>query len=131
MTEKGGVWQALACKNRITEGCFEGKEGIIKGDYQPQRKSPFFEKGGDSLFRVFCIPEFKNEDEEHEFWAIHSPLDYFDSSSIRRAAFPNLKPYLKSISIRVPSDMLAELKNLANKKDVPYQSLAKVNPLEK
>ena len=31
-----------------------------------------------------------------------------------------------SISIRVPSDMLAELKTLANKKDVPYQSLAKV-----
>src|SRR4030042_6176649 len=72
------------------------------------------------------IPEFKNEDEEREFWAIHSPIDYFDSSSIRRAAFPNLKPSLKSISIRVPSDMLAELKTIANKKDVPYQSLAKV-----
>jgi predicted DNA binding CopG/RHH family protein len=33
---------------------------------------------------------------------------------------------LKSISIRLPGDMLAELKALANKKDVPYQSLAKV-----
>lgn len=72
------------------------------------------------------IPLFKNEDEERAFWATHSPLDYFDSRSIRRASFPNLKPSLKSISIRVPSDMLAELKNLANKKDVPYQSLAKV-----
>ncbi len=72
------------------------------------------------------IPEFKNEDEEREFWATHSLLDYFDSSSIRRATFPNLKPSLKSISIRVPSDMLAELKTIANKKDVPYQSLAKV-----
>jgi predicted DNA binding CopG/RHH family protein len=72
------------------------------------------------------IPEFKNEDEEREFWATHSPLDHFDSSSIRRTTFPNLKPSLKSISIRVPSDMLAELKTIANKKDVPYQSLAKV-----
>jgi len=72
------------------------------------------------------IPEFKSEDEERAFWATHSPLDYFDPRSIQRPSFPNLKPSLKSISIRVPSDMLAELKNLANKKDVPYQSLAKV-----
>jgi len=72
------------------------------------------------------VPVFKNEDEERAFWATHSPLDYFDSQSIQRAAFPKLKPSLKAISIRVPSDMLAELKNLANKKDVPYQSLAKV-----
>ncbi len=72
------------------------------------------------------VPLFKSEDEERAFWATHSPLDYFDSRKIQRASFPNLKPSLKSISIQVPSDMLAELKNLANKKDVPYQSLAKV-----
>lgn len=72
------------------------------------------------------IPEFNSEDEERSFWATHSPLDYFDSGSARSASFPDLKPSLKSISIRVPSDMLAELKTLANKKDVPYQSLAKV-----
>jgi predicted DNA binding CopG/RHH family protein len=72
------------------------------------------------------IPIFKNEDEEREFWATHSPLDYFDTSTVKRASFPDLKPSLKSISIRVPSDMLAELKALANKKDVPYQSLAKI-----
>jgi predicted DNA binding CopG/RHH family protein len=72
------------------------------------------------------IPLFKSEDEERAFWATHSPLDYLYSRSIRRTSFPNLKPSLKSISIRVPADMLAELKNLANKKDVPYQSLAKV-----
>ncbi len=72
------------------------------------------------------IPEFESEDEEREFWATHSPLDYLDSSRIRRTLFANLKPSLKSISIRVPSDMLAELKTLANKKDVPYQSLAKI-----
>jgi predicted DNA binding CopG/RHH family protein len=72
------------------------------------------------------MPEFKNEDEERAFWATHSPIDFFDTISIRRALLPRLKPSLKSISIRVPSDMLAELKTLANKKDVPYQSLAKV-----
>lgn len=72
------------------------------------------------------IPKFKNEDEERQFWATHSPLDYFDPSSARRVLFPNLKPSLKSISVRLPADMLAELKILANKKDVPYQSLAKI-----
>lgn len=72
------------------------------------------------------IPEFRSEDEEREFWATHSPLDYFDSSRVNRTLFPELKPSLKSISLRIPSDMLAELKALASKKDVPYQSLAKV-----
>ena len=72
------------------------------------------------------IPKFKNEDEEREFWATHSPLDFFDTRNITRASFPKLKPSLKSISIRLPEDMLAELKILANKKDVPYQSLAKI-----
>ena len=72
------------------------------------------------------IPKFKNEDEERDFWATHSPLDYFDSKKLKRASFPKLKPSLKSISIRLPEDMLAELKILANKKDVPYQSLAKI-----
>ena len=72
------------------------------------------------------IPKFKNEDEEREFWATHSPLDYFEFVSPKRAAFPNLKPSLKSISIRLPEPMLEELKILANKRDVPYQSLAKI-----
>ena len=72
------------------------------------------------------IPKFKNEDEEREFWATHSPLDYFNSTNFKRVSFPKLKPSLKSISIRLPEDMLAELKTIANKKDVPYQSLAKI-----
>jgi len=72
------------------------------------------------------IPKFKDEDEEREFWANHSALDYFDSKKFKGASFPNLKPSLKSISIRLPEHMLAELKSLANKKDVPYQSLAKI-----
>jgi len=72
------------------------------------------------------IPKFKNEDAERKFWATRSPLDYFDSTNFKMASFPKLKPSLKSISIRLPEDMLAELKILANKKDVPYQSLAKV-----
>ena len=72
------------------------------------------------------IPKFNSEDEERAFWATHSPLEYFEIGSFKRAMFPNLKPSLRSISIRLPEPMLAELKVLANKKDVPYQSLAKI-----
>ncbi len=72
------------------------------------------------------IPKFKNEDEERDFWAEHSPLDYFDLSTARRMSFPNLKPTTKSISIRLPEGLIEELKILAHKKDVPYQSLAKM-----
>jgi len=72
------------------------------------------------------VPDFKNEDEEREFWATNSPLDFFDAKDFKKASFPNLKPSIKSISIRLPEDLLAELKILANKKDVPYQSLAKI-----
>jgi predicted DNA binding CopG/RHH family protein len=72
------------------------------------------------------IPEFEKEDQEREFWATHSPLEYFDASNSRKSTFPDLKPSLKSVSIRLPEDLLCELKSLANKRDVPYQSLVKI-----
>lgn len=34
------------------------------------------------LISIKNIPKFKNEDEEREFWATHSPLDYFDTRNI-------------------------------------------------
>jgi len=71
------------------------------------------------------IPKFENEDKERAYWAKHSPLEHFDPTAVGRAKFPNLKPTLRSISIRLPESMLDELKRLANKQDVPYQSLAK------
>jgi predicted DNA binding CopG/RHH family protein len=72
------------------------------------------------------IPNFKSEDEERDFWAINSALDYYDENKVKEASFPNLKPTSKSISIRLPENMLNELKILANKQDVPYQSLVKI-----
>ncbi len=72
------------------------------------------------------LPKFKSEDEEREFWANHSPLDYFDMTKARKVTLPKLKPSAKTISIRLPEMMLEELKLLANKRDVPYQSLLKM-----
>ena len=54
------------------------------------------------------IPKFENEDQERAYWAKHSPLDHFDLATAGRAKFPNLKPSLKSISIRLPESMLDE-----------------------
>ncbi len=73
-----------------------------------------------------AIPQFSNEDEERRFWAKHDVLDYFDWHKAAQPAFPSLKPSTKSISLRLPMSMLEELKALANKRDVPYQSLMKV-----
>ena len=72
------------------------------------------------------IPKFKSEDEEREFWASHDSSEYIDWSRAKSVTLPNLKPSVRNISIRLPEIMIEELKVLANKKDVPYQSLMKV-----
>ena len=72
------------------------------------------------------IPISKSEDKEREFWAKADSTEYVDWSRARRVILPNLKPSLKTISLRLPELMLAELKLLANKRDVPYQSLIKI-----
>jgi len=77
------------------------------------------------------IPEFKSEDEERDFWDSHDIFDYFDVSKARRVVFPNLKFSTQTVSIRLTQSLLNALKELANKKDVPYQSLMKIYLAEK
>jgi predicted DNA binding CopG/RHH family protein len=72
------------------------------------------------------LPKFRNEDEEREFWAMADSTDYVDWDNARRVVLPKLKPSQKTISLRLPEMMLAKLKVLANKRDVPYQSLLKI-----
>ena len=72
------------------------------------------------------IPKYRSEHNEREFWAKEDSTRYIDWSRARRVILPNLKPSLKTISLRLPELMLAELKLLANKRDVPYQSLIKI-----
>lgn len=77
------------------------------------------------------IPHFKSEDEEREFWEKQDSTEYIDWKNGENVSFPNLKPSLKSISIRLPESMIEQLKVIANKKDVPYQSLVKIYLSEK
>lgn len=72
------------------------------------------------------IPKFKNEDEERQFWAAHDSTEYIDWSKAKKITLPNLRPSVKNISLRLPASMLEQLKLLANKHDVPYQSLMKM-----
>jgi predicted DNA binding CopG/RHH family protein len=72
------------------------------------------------------IPKFKNFKEEVGFWENKDSVEYIDWSKAKKAIFPNLKPSAETISLRLPISLLSEIKNLAHKKDVPYQSLIKV-----
>ena len=73
-----------------------------------------------------AIPEFRSEAAERRFWETHDSTDYVDWSKAEFVRFPNLKPSTETISLRLPAPLLDDLKALANKRDVPYQSLLKV-----
>lgn len=72
------------------------------------------------------LPRFASEDKERKFWAEHDSTDYVDWDQAVRVTLPKLKPSTATISLRLPASMLEDLKVLANKRDVPYQSLLKV-----
>ena len=72
------------------------------------------------------MPEFRSEEAEREFWAGNDSTEFIDWQVARRRKFPNLKPTLRTISLRSPVSMIEDLKVLANQRDVPYQSLLKV-----
>jgi predicted DNA binding CopG/RHH family protein len=77
------------------------------------------------------IPKFVSEDKEREYWAKQDSTEVLDWKKGKKVVLPNLKPSVKTISLRLPESMLEELKLLANKRDVPYQSLLKIYLSEK
>ena len=72
------------------------------------------------------VPTFKTEKEEREFWEANDSSDYIHWSKAELASMPNLKPSTKTISLRLPENLLNSIKIEANKRDMPYQSLIKV-----
>jgi predicted DNA binding CopG/RHH family protein len=76
-------------------------------------------------------PTFKSEAQEAVFWASHDSTEYIDYSKSRRMIFPKLKPSTETISLRLPKSLLDQLKTLAYKRDVPYQTLLKLFVLER
>ena len=72
------------------------------------------------------LPKFKSNAAEQAFWATHDSADYLDWSKAKKTRFPDLKPSTQTISLRLPEMLLTDIKQLANKRDMPYQSLMKL-----
>jgi predicted DNA binding CopG/RHH family protein len=72
------------------------------------------------------IPKFETEDKEREFWSKRDSTPYIEYRRAVRTSFPNLKPSSRTISIRLPESLLENIKVIANRADVPYQSMMKV-----
>jgi len=83
--------------------------------------------------RLKSVPKFASEAAERAFWETpgNDSTEYFDASKAVRAVFPNLKATTTSISLRLPDALLTHIKAMANKLDVPYQSLMKLWLAEK
>lgn len=71
------------------------------------------------------MPKFNNETEEREFWTENDSTEFVDWESAESVILPKLKPTTRTISIRISSSMLDKIRLVANKRDVPYQSLIK------
>jgi predicted DNA binding CopG/RHH family protein len=72
------------------------------------------------------IPKFSSLEEEQEFWTQNDSTEFLNWKEARQVRFPNLKKSTKTISLRLPADMLENLKTRANAMDIPYQSLIKM-----
>jgi len=72
------------------------------------------------------VPKFKSEALEREFWASHDSTDFVDWDKAEFASFSKLKPTMKTISLRLPEFVLNELRTMAQKRDVSYQSMIKM-----
>ncbi len=75
--------------------------------------------------KLKSIPKFKNEQQEAEFWSNNDSTQFIDWEQAKVATFSNLRPSTQSISLRLPESLLNEIKVIANKEDIPYQSLIK------
>lgn len=76
--------------------------------------------------KLKSLPKFASEDDERDFWSTHDSTDYVDWGKASRVDLPNLKPSTTMISIRLPINLLNDLKALASTRDVAYQALMKV-----
>ncbi len=72
------------------------------------------------------IPKFKSETAERKFWATHDSTEFVDWDKAEFTSFPNLKPTMKTISLRLPEFVVSELRVMAQKRDVSYQALIKM-----
>ena len=71
-------------------------------------------------------PKFKSEAEAGTYREFHDTVDLFDWSQAEVVGFPTSGQSTATISLRLPAQLPADLKRIANKRDVSCQSLLKV-----
>lgn len=74
--------------------------------------------------RLKEVPEFKNEDEEFEFWATHDTSEYVDMKKLKEVSFPNLKPTEGLIALFLDNSSANELSAIAKERSLDLATLA-------
>jgi predicted DNA binding CopG/RHH family protein len=80
------------------------------------------------------IPEFKSEEEEALFWDTHDSTEYVENlETIEISISPELENKIltkrelkKPITLRLELNQIEAVKEIANKKGLPYQTLIRI-----
>lgn len=94
----------------------------------------FIDKESDEAGRLIIhdpseIPQNMTEVEEHEFWKTHSlSEELIETSIVEDDELPpprRSSSTTKPINLRIETDLLKRLQNIAEIKEIPYQTLLK------
>lgn len=77
------------------------------------------------------IPRFANEQEEAEFWATHNSTKYLDDTEPVDVTFVDARPSKKQISLRLDANTIEELKAVAQRRGIGYQTLIRMWVMER
>jgi predicted DNA binding CopG/RHH family protein len=77
------------------------------------------------------LPTFANEQEEAEFWATHDSMQYQEDSEAVEVTFEDARPRKTQISLRLDAESIAELRAVARRKGVGYQTLIRMWVVER
>lgn len=77
------------------------------------------------------IPNFKNHQEEAEFWDTHSLADYWDQFKEFDLVVNLQKPKKESLILRINSDMKKKLAKIAKQKKISVSTLSRLWLAEK
>ena len=70
-----------------------------------------------------ALPDFKTQEEEVEFWATANIFEYTETAEIKVELDPALKKTMKPITIRLRDKQIADIKAIAQQKDLLYQTM--------
>lgn len=69
------------------------------------------------------IPKFDTEAQERACQKTHDSTEHLDRTTTQSVTLPNREPTTRTISLRLPQQMLDAITVAANARDVPYRSL--------